>query len=70
MTLDEATEILLEGTPDQIRGMEGSGAWYRYSEKSRSLTIGLGGTERRMHKLAGPPACAAALGPSHRFSNA
>lgn len=67
MTLDEITDILLDGTDRQIMSVSGSGAWFRYSPASGTMTIGLAGVERRMHKVGGEPNCARLLGNSFSF---
>ena len=66
MTLDEITDILLDGTERQIMSVSGSGAWFRYSPASDTMTIGLGSVER-MHKIGSQPNCARLLGNSFSF---
>ena len=67
MTIDDVTDILTDGTSDQLTSLAGSGAWYRFSPDAKSMTIGYDGTERRMHKVEGTPACVDILGFTHDF---
>lgn len=67
MTLDELTDVLLDGTTEKIASLVCAGASFDYDPYSRSITIRHDQVERRMHKLFQTPNCVSVYGNSHKF---